>query len=226
MRRVLETILPESFSAIPPTNPTAPSAPLNFNVSVIDALVTATWVEPLTRPYGTEYELWSAPFSLSHPDSKSLIFSGNDTSKLLAFSVNSPFWLQVRARANSWYSAYVPSTYGVAVVPNYMAPSVPTGWSATVAPLGMFKSLTTSAGAVSDAAAVTVHNGTTPVFSWHNPGSADIAISFPGSASTTFVASGMSPGNSRAGTFWCRVSDNGGADVASLQVSVNFFREP
>ena len=107
------------------------------------------------------------------------------------------------------------------LVPAY---SPPVGWSASVAPSGLTK-VSSPANITAGPAAVTVNNGTTPVFSWHNPTSMSCINNTPGGASTTLTASGMSPGEFRSsGTIWCRVSDNGGANVASLSVALSFYR--
>jgi hypothetical protein len=211
-----------STSALPATNPnTAPSAPVGFSFTQIGGAVQFYWNDGEVVPLSTRYQLLSYVGSLSVPGSKVLEWDGSDHNAVIQSSVNSTKWWQVIAYSNSAFSAYVPSTYGMGVTPNYIAPSVPAGWSATINPNNVTKS---GANAIltTDPSAVTVNNKTTPVYSWTNPNSANIKINYVGSESTTFTASGMAVEEYRSAMYWCNIVDGG--NQSSLSVFVSAYR--
>lgn len=212
-----------STAAIPTSDLPTPSEPTNFTVTVVGNTVVADWADSEVFPPRSQYELWQYPGSLSIPESKQLIWRGDASQKTLVYTTNTPQWLQVRASCGSdTASAYMPNTYGVGVVPVIAQVFSTGGWTFQVSPTALYKQGPGSQVTTNPAAGIITNSAGTSVFSWTNPGSANIKISYPGSVATTFVGSGLAIDENRAGTFWLNVVD--GANISSKSVSVSVTR--
>ena len=208
--------------AIPPTNPTIGGVPENFRANLSNNLATFEWDQPIVIPLGMQYRLLSAPFSVSLPTSMTLVYEGLATAKMVQFFTSSPVWYWVGTRTGSYLSQLAPGSHGLGLAPIIPAPPSSTAlWSASVAPSNVSKTGSTS-NFTTPSVSVTINNGTSPVFSWHNPTSMSAIINAPSGATTTFTTSGIAVGSYRSGVMWCRVQD--GANVASLSVGVLFAR--
>ena len=213
-----------STSSVPAANPTTPTSPQNFEISSITGTITASWESPEIVPVGTVYQLFSAPFSLSNPSSKVLEWEGLSFGAVIETNISETRYWQVRAISNSYASAYTPRSFGLPVVTNYVPIIVPASdWSVSIAPTDVNASAYGST-VVTENVTATVINGVTPVFSWVNPGSVAITITYPGSASTIFSATDLAPGEFRSATMWCHVVD--GANATSKSVSLLLYSIP
>lgn len=112
MRLIHDQILP-SHCNIPPTNPTRPSEPLSLSATPMPGLVRFSWVEGVTRPYGTAYQLIQAN-SPGDATLGTVVYDTPSLDALVNVSDPSPRYYWVRAYANSWFSGYYPNTTGLA----------------------------------------------------------------------------------------------------------------
>jgi hypothetical protein len=107
-----------SHCTAPAANPTRPSAPSNLAVrNTIDGTLRASWDEPVTRPYGTRYQLIRSTNSVDASVGTS-VYEGADLNDTFV-GPNSSHWYYVRAFTNSYFSDYSPSTYGVFAAGRY-----------------------------------------------------------------------------------------------------------
>lgn len=205
-----------STSALPSTNPTAPAAPDHFSLQLIGNTILAEWTSGSVVPAGTIYQLWAAPFSLSHVDSKTLIREGDFTAMTLPLATSSPYWYQVRAIANSAASPFVPSTYGLNIT--YTPP--PSGsWGLSVAPspaLGFGYEDTQQTPYVT----VTVNNSNAPTFAWTRTTSVGISISNSTANVVLFSAGGLAVGETREVTWRCTVIDGANSSYVELTTTL------
>ena len=211
-----------SGATVPTINPTSPTSPGNISATAIAGTIQVSWEAPAVIPTATEYQLYSAPTTVADPSSRRLEYQGKSLSAVIETSKSETRYWQVRAISNSYVSAFNPNTYGVAVPTNYVATAPGAGWRATVAP-NYAAGYTAGTEAETSEVTVTIENGSTPVFSWTNPGSADIRIEHVGSATTSFVGSGLGNGEQRVGTFWCNIVDGGNNSSLSVEVTVVQF---
>jgi hypothetical protein len=213
-----------SSATLPTTNPTTPSEPQDFTATVIGGTIQFSWNEPIVVPFGTRYRLVSYPGSLSDAASKQVEWEGDVLNAAITFDVNSVKYWQVQARAGSYFSAFVPNTFGVSLAPQYEPPPPPPSsgsWGASRSPSSVFKSGSQSI-LTTNQVVVTITGSVSPVFSWTNPDSVNIRINSVGAPITTFTGSGMAQSEERQGTFWCNIVD--GTNTASLSVYVSITR--
>ena len=214
----------KSWAGLPDVVATQPAPPTGLTVTVVGNSIGFAWELGSVVPQATTYQLWSYPGSLSDVASKVLVWQGDALGKTLALGAGSPQWYQTRAITNSYASGFSPSTYGVIGATTYTAPSSSGVWAFSVSPVTLYKSFYRKSSGTLGSSAGAVQNGTTPVFSWVNPGSvAHITIDMPGSASTTFSATGISDGTYTSGNFYCNVKD--GANVSSKSCEISVERE-
>jgi hypothetical protein len=126
---MIDTIAGTIYCTAPPsTNPTRPGEPSAFTVTPLLGTLQFDFAEPVTRPYGTRYQLLRSVSTLAWPNSTSVttaIWEGDVTRTVLPADPRSLYWYHARAFTNSYYSETAPSTFGVASAP-YIAPeSVP-----------------------------------------------------------------------------------------------------
>lgn len=212
---------PSTFTT-PASGHTIPSAPINLSISNLNGTISFDWQPGQIIPKGTKYQIVSYPGSLSNPSSKFVNWSGDATHVLLALPSNSPVWFQVQAFANSDFSAYNPNTFGVAITASYTPPAaVSSAWSAFLTGTA-FQS---GPGAILTSPTVTANvvNGTTPVYSWTNPGGMNAACVNPNQQAVFFIGSHMTLNEDRAGTWFCNIHD--GSNVTSLACGVEFIRQ-
>lgn len=213
---------PSTFGA-PGSGRTVPSVPLNFSANVLNGSISFDWNAGDIIPFGTRYRILGAGFSLSIPDSKTVLWQGDALHATLVTGASSQTWYQVQAFANSDFSAYSPNTYGVGLVGSYSQPGFgPLAWNAYLSPSNINK-VSANANNTGAVGAVVV-NGTSPVFSWTNPSSIpNIGMFGATSANVLFATSGMTLGTTRGGTFYCNIID--GSNVTSISVPVHFSRD-
>jgi hypothetical protein len=106
------------------------------------------------------------------------------------------------------------------VRPAYVAPTAPSGWSFAVSPSVITKVGTQAIQTTGLAQGVITNSAGTSVFSWTNPGSAAITITYPGSAATKFSASSLALDETRDAVMWCNVNDAGNISSKSVYVSI------
>lgn len=111
-----------STSTIPATNPTSPSAPLNFSVVPDFGVLKFDWDPPNVVPNGTRYRVIQSPGSASAVQSGNTIWDGiiSDAIVRIAYP-NSPYWYHVQAYVGSYYGPYTPNTFGIQCLP-WMSP--------------------------------------------------------------------------------------------------------
>lgn len=211
---------PSTFT-VPISGTTIPSAPINFSLVSLNGTISFDWQPGQIVPRGTKYQVVSYPASLSNPSSKFIEWSGDATHVLLSRPSNSPIWYQVQAFANSDYSAYNPNTFGTSIVASYTPPTIPSSaWSVFFTGNAFISG--TAALLVTPTVTANVVNGTSPVYSWTNPGSMNAACNSPNQQAVVFVGSHMTLNEDRSGTWFCNIKD--GANVTSVPISVEFLR--
>lgn len=210
-------------ASVPAPGPTTPSAPQNFNIVAINNTLQFTWDAPGVVPVGTQYIIWSAPFSLSVPSSKTVAWIGDALGKQISFNTSSTFYYQVQAVANSSFSDYVPNTFGRAVAA-VITPPGGGSWGVSILPSAVYKSATT-AKITTGGVQATVVGSAAAVFSWFPVSSCGIMANSPGAAFTTFTNStNMAVGETRAGFFKLNVVDSG-SNVAVNTLDVGLSRD-
>lgn len=214
-----------SVSAVPTSISTTPSAPTNFSISTVNGTIGFAWSPGQITPKFTRYQLVSYPGSLSNPSSKQVIWQGDATNASLQYTTNSPFWVQVQAFSNSNFGAYNPNTFGIQVIPNYMPPAVVAStWQAYMSGAGNVSG--TAASIATGLITAVVVSPTAPVYSWTlnsiSGGSMSMNFGGVGSASVSFAAFGMSPGDRVTALAACHIVD--GANVGSLSLGIAIRR--
>ena len=211
----------KSWAGLPDITATQPAPPTGLTVTVVGNSIGFGWELGAVVPQTTVYQLWSYPGSLSDVASKVLVWQGDALGKTVALGAGSPQWYQTRAVTNSYASGFSPSTYGVIGATTYTTPSSSGVWGFSVSPATIYKMFYKNTGGTFGSAAGNVSNGTTPVYSWVNPTSVtNIKINFPGSATTTFTASGMANYDFFSGNFYCNVVDGGNVSSKACIVTV------
>lgn len=109
-------IEPATHATLPLANPTRPSEPQNFTLRTLAGTIVLDWDEPVVRPMGTEYDVIASPNS-ADASVGSVVWTGAADQVSVPWATFSPYFWHVRARANSYVSAYVPNTFGVLGIP-------------------------------------------------------------------------------------------------------------
>lgn len=110
---------------LPTVNPTSPSEPLNFTARSLNGTIMFSWDAPAVHPFGTRYQIFSAPGSSAVVESGGLLWEGSDRSTQVNVNVTSPWWYWVRAYVSSAaVSPYTPNTIGLQLA-GFAAPNNP-----------------------------------------------------------------------------------------------------
>jgi hypothetical protein len=113
-----------SYSTIPLTNPTKPSAP-GFALTPLLGTLRFNFTDPITKPLQTRYQVLRSPGTLAVAGSYSVIWEGVADEIALPADPRSMFWYHGRAVANSFYSTVSPNTFGLGTAPWIGPESVP-----------------------------------------------------------------------------------------------------
>lgn len=206
-----------SSATLPTTNPTAPSEPQNFEISLVGNTVFARWDASAVVPAGTVYEFWAAPFSLSSVASKTLLREGNATALTVPLSSTSPSWYQIRARAGSYFSAFVPNSFGIGI---RYTPPTGGGWSVSISPTDIFHAGSETALTTGNVT-VSVVASNAPTFAWTRPNSYQMTISNSTSNVVAFSANSLFAGEYRQTLWRCTVQD--GANSSYVEIEPAFY---
>jgi hypothetical protein len=106
-----------STAALPAANATRPSEPLSFAVTPLSGAISGTLLPPIVRPFGTRYEVIAAT-NCADASVGTIAWSGDALNMNIPWTnADSMTWWWVRSYANSVYSGYNPSTYGLLAIP-------------------------------------------------------------------------------------------------------------
>ena len=112
-----------STSTIPATNPTNPSAPLNFSAELlVNGTIKFGWDQPLVYPDQTRYQLIRSIVS-TDASVGSIVWEGA-ANKVSLEMPHPAAWYWARAKVNTIVSPYAPGTSGTLVSPYHTAADV------------------------------------------------------------------------------------------------------